>query len=323
MMVRKIAFSFIAFFVFFPSLVFSSQITFAQEQNQSALGIAPAIVELVLTPGKRSQTIISVSNVTNFPLPIKGSVKSFAGFEQESMEVSMYSEIFDSSSWMKIEPTDFILQPRERKEIKIIINPPLKAEPGGHYATVYFQPLLPVEVLSPQTAYLSARIGVLTFLVVKGDIQEKASLENLPRIPFRQFGPIDFKIPLKNEGNIHLNPSGEVLIKNIWGKEVAKLNLSSKIILPHTIRDLDFKWDKRFLLGKYHAQINISYGTEHQKLTGEIDFWVIPWLSIILVFGVLTTILIFFIILRKRMGLALRVLLGKAEVWELKKLKLK
>ncbi|MCJ7829497.1 hypothetical protein MUP50_00185, partial [Patescibacteria group bacterium] len=147
----------------------------AQETpNQSALGIAPAIIELVLDPGKRKETKVSVFNITNFPLPIKGHVKSF--LPENSSDSS---EIFDASSWFKLEPSDFILQPRENKEIKIIVKPPLKAEPGGHYATIYFQPLLPVEVLSPQTAYLTARIGVLAFLIVKGEITEEASLDGI------------------------------------------------------------------------------------------------------------------------------------------------
>jgi len=322
-MVKRIILAFLFFFISFVFLF--SNFAFGEEkQNQSALGVAPAITELILTPGKKNQSVISVSNITNFPLPVKGNVKSFIGFDQKVTDEVFNQEIFDASAWIKIEPADFILQPREKKEIKLIVSPPLKAEPGGHYATVYFQPLLPVEVLSPQTAYLTARVGVLTFLVVKGEIQEKAFLSDPPKIPFRQFGPVDFKIPFSNEGNIHLNPTGEVLIKSIFNKEVAKLSLSAnKIILPKTTRDLEFNWEKRFLLGKYRAQINILYGTEHQKLTQELVFWVIPWLLIIFFFGVLTTLLVFFIILRKRVGLAFRVLLGKAEVWELKRIKLK
>ena len=309
--------------IFLLTLIFffglSLSFVFAEDQpNQSALSVAPAIIELVLKPGEVKETKISIINVTNFPLPIKGNAKAFIS-EDILITGTESKEMFDASSWFLLEPSDFILQPRETKEVKVVVITPVGAEPGGHYATIYFQPLLPVEVLSPQTTYLTARVGVLTFLIVKGDINEKASLGDLQTASFRQFGPVEFKIPFKNEGNIHLTPSGEILIKNFRGREVTKLTFSPKIILPQSSKEIETIWDKRFLLGKFTAQAKIVYGSEYKRLERTINFWVIPWLPILMIITLLTLLLTFFILVRRRFILAIKVLLGKAEIGESKK----
>jgi hypothetical protein len=315
---------FIIAFLFLTLLFSLIEKAFAEESTpQSALGVAPAIIEVVLEPGKTKTTTVSVFNITNFPLPVKGSIRAFLNEDSLIGSQAAAKETFDASSWFKLEPSDFILQPREKREIKIIIVAPKKAEPGGHYATVYFQPLLPVEVLSPQTAYLTARIGVLSFLIVKGNIEEKGDFGELKMKKFQQFGPINFKVSFQNQGNIHLTPSGEIKIKNWRGREVTKINLTPKTILPQTVRELEGIWQKKYLLGKFTAQITILFGTENKKLEKEIVFWVIPWLPLLLLITPLTSLVIFFILIRKRVGAAFKVLLGKADIWELKRLKLK
>jgi len=312
---KKILFFCSTFFIFFAPVQ-------AQEQpKQSALGVSPAILELVLDPGKKSESKVTVINVTNFPLPIKAMAKNFNLNEEILGEEK---EIFDASSWIKIEPADFILQPLENKEIKITVSTPKKAPPGGHYATVYFQPLIPVEVLSPQTTYLAAKVGILNFFIVRGEIKEKMIISNFEVLKTsRQFGPVDLKFNLINEGNVHLSPSVEASFFNSRGKKIETIKINPVTVLPKTSRALEISWPKKYLFGKYFAQVNILYGSEHQKLESEkIIFWIVPWRYILVSIILLTTIIYFIIIVRKRFILAVKVLLGKAEVWELKRIKL-
>jgi len=290
----------------------AQEATMSAQPRQSALGVSPAIVELVLDPGQRSETTVSVFNVTNFPLPIKGSAASFTAKEDIPPGAR---NVFDASAWIELEPADFILQPRERKEVTISLTPPEGAEPGGHYATIYFQPLIPMEVLSPQTAYLTARVGVLAFLIVRGDIVEEASLGGIQTAKFRQFGPVEFVLPFKNEGNVHLLPSGEIVIADFRGREVEKLTISPVIVLPETTRELVVPWPKKYLWGKFTARTEVRYGSGPESLAGDpVEFWVVPWLPLVILLGLLTFLIIFYILARKRMGLALKVLLGRAEV---------
>jgi len=158
--------TFLAIFLSF----FSSKTKAQEEENKSALAVGPAILEQILTPGVESQAKVFVSNLTNIPLPIKSQVSGFLSKEEFPVDKKY---VFDASSWIYVDPADFILQPNEQKEILVTIKTPEGAAPGGHYATIYFEPLVPVVALSPQTTYSLARVGVLTFLVVKGEIIEK------------------------------------------------------------------------------------------------------------------------------------------------------
>lgn len=296
------------FFIFYLLFfIFAAPVSAEEAPRQSALGVSPAVLEEVLGPGEEKKLKIRVFNVTNFPLPIKGSVKNFTPNEEISEEAK---RIFDASTWFKIDPADFILQPQENKEITVTILPPKEAEPGGHYATIYFQPLLPVEVLSPQTAYVAARVGVLAFLIVKGEITEKASLTDLTVPALQQFGPVNFKLGVKNEGNVHLLPAGQVTVWDWRGREVAKLPLTPSQVLPQTTKEFKFVWPKKYLLGRFRAQAQISYGAPQASASSSLrEFWVVPWVPLSLVVFLLTGFGTFFILVRKRLRLALTVLL--------------
>ncbi|MEA2020526.1 MAG: hypothetical protein U9M98_02290 [Patescibacteria group bacterium] len=284
------------------------------EPEKAALGVSPVIIELILERGRSTEKKITVFNITNFPLPVKGNTESF--FVLEDVEPGA-EEIFDVSSWVSIEPADFILQPREHKEVKISIDVPPEAEPGGHYASIYFQPLIPVEVLSPQTAFLTARVGTLGFFVVQGEIVEKAELGELEVRTLQQFGPVDFKFPIRNAGNVHLLPAGEVIITGFLGNEKEKLEISPSAILPQTTKEITAQWDKKYLFGKFSVEVNISYGSENKKLVaGPVDFWVVPWLSLLIGGSLLTAVLVFCIMFRRRVGLALTALFNPEKLSE-------
>lgn len=107
----------------------------ATQQQSQALSVSPAILEVVADAGKPFTTVVTVTNITNVPLPIKGSVKNFTPNEDIPQDPN---GIFQAQNWFKIAEPDFILQPQERRKITVTISPPSKASPGGHYATIYF-----------------------------------------------------------------------------------------------------------------------------------------------------------------------------------------
>ena len=285
---------------FFPISVFA-----ALPVSKSSLGVSPAIIEEVLAPGEEKKTGVWVLNITDFPLPIKANQENFT---VQADLLRGAGQTFNASSWLRINPQNFILSTYEQKKIEIVINVPPNAEPGGHYATVYFQPLVSASNIRSQTTYLSAKIGVLMFLTVKGEIIEQANFQDFKTDSFSQFGPIDFSLSFQNRGNVHLLPSGEVVIKNFGDKEIGKAPFNQQIILPKTEKKIKMQWDKKFLLGRFSAQAYVSYGSANVKLKSEpIIFWVIPWLPLFL----LTAAIVLCIVVRKRLKAAIKILLGK------------
>ena len=283
------------------------------QNPQSALGVSPAIIEIILDPGQSTTEIVTVFNITNFPIPVKGLAHNFTVNEKLSLTEDQ-ANIFNASQWIGLEPADFILQPNQEQEIIVTINTPENAEPGGHYATVYFQPLIPAEFISQQNTFLTARVGILTFFIVKGDIREEVNIKNLLTKNLHQSGPIIFDVPIINTGNVHIIPTGFVTIKNMAGKETAKLEISKGAVLPGTERILTAQWPKKLLFGKYSAQVAITYSADNRiSQSPEITFWVVPWVMIIIIILSLTVVYLLLTIMRTRIVLALKILLGKAD----------
>lgn len=287
------------------SILFTPPITLATE---SALSASPAILEAIVEPGQSNLATITIQNNTNFPLPLKGSASAFLSTEDIPDSAAA---TFNASSWFVLEPADLILQPNEVKQIKLTITPPINSEPGGHYATIYFRPLIPQEAVSQSSAISLARIGILAFLIVPGDIEEKITVGSLHSPSFQAFGPINFIAHLENQGSVHLIPTAQLEIYNFWGQKLTTLTHAPTAILPHTNKQFNFQWDTKLGFGRYHATLTTNYGTDKPPQTSqEIYFWLIPWPLILFIITVLTIIYKIFIVNRRRLVLALRVLKG-------------
>ncbi|MDB5166667.1 MAG: exported protein of unknown function [Candidatus Saccharibacteria bacterium] len=251
----------------------------APVQRQSALAVGPAITEQVLTPGMKTTAVVRVTNTTSFPLPIKGSVKNLTPLED--LLPTADKATYDASSWFDLSPADFILQPNQTKDVAISISPPKKAAPGGHYATVYFQPLIPDEALSPSTAYLNARVGVLAFLIVRGKITEQARIGQVSVNRLSQHGPISLGIGITNAGNVHMLPEGQLTIRDMHGTVMSTQKIPYGLVLPQTVRKYQWNWDNKGKIGYYTAQVRFTYGADKTSLqTTTVGFWIIPWLSL-------------------------------------------
>ena len=249
--------------------------------SKSALAVSPAIIESVLELGKPVPFTVQVANITNFPLPVKSFVRDFA-VQSTELEKTERARL-DSSQWFSIKDPDFILQPNQVRAVNGTITAPINAVPGGHYATIYFQPLVPHEVLSPSTAYMNSQVGTLAFLIIKGDIEQKASFDSGLQAPsVVQHGPIDFTFTLNNDGNVHLMPTGTLTLFDMFGHEAAKLKVEPGVILPESTKPFTATWDAANALGVYRAELDLQYGDNTLLPKQSVTVWVVPWVAIII-----------------------------------------
>lgn len=283
------------------------------DSQTSSLSISPAILELILEPGTPTKTQLYVINNTKYPLPIKANVQNFTlndAFIGSSTPIS--ENIYDASSWFDLEPSEFIIQPGEEKNIEVVVSTPADAEPGGHYATIFFQPLIPAQLVSNTSTKLTTRVGALVLSIVAGDIVEKASIGHIQAPTFFRKGPVQFTVPINNEGNIHILPAGKLYIKNSRGDTVKELQLQPSSVLPKTQKEFNFVWDDKYIVGKYKALAEVKYGSENVELiSNEMTFWVFPWISVTILTILLTGLIIFTKLTYRNFSKALSVLLGR------------
>lgn len=274
------------------------------QNNQSTVGVSPAIIESILLPNSSKRSTVYVYNLSENPLPIKSTVQKM--IPQEEINDNQ-ENIFSSESWINIEPKEFILKPQERKEIKINIKIPKNAEPGGHYATILFEPLIP-QTSSTKSVGIATKVGILAFLVVKGDIVENCEIISFNTKKFWLSIPINLEITLKNTGNIHLLPRGKIVIRNLRKKIITVLPLNNNMVLPQTSKPINIEWTKNNIFGRYTAELELNYGSENQSLkSNSIVFWFMP-INYTLLFILLTLIVIYLTINKKKLKLVIKIL---------------
>ena len=277
--------------------------------QRSALKVVPVFNDIVADPGQTLKQQIRVENLSPVPLPIKAYTLSFVATDE--VGGSDYPDDNAPKSvqhWFSIDKPDFILQSGEIKSTNITISVPKDAEPGGHYATFFYESLIPKEAVSDPTVNLASRIGSLFFFVISGDIHRSGNIARFSTRKLWQHGPIDVTFGFANTGNVHVQPVSTVTITNWRGKTVATLNDLGQVVLPNKTRHWDIQWNKKYAFGLYHAHVVTKYHQDNPPLTKDIQFWVVPYAMIIETLIIIFISLFIFTRGRRRLRKAYKVL---------------
>lgn len=288
----------------------------------SAITLIPPSMELGLTPGQPLNTVIKLFNETTDTIELYVEARNFsAKGETGQPTFDFNAEQIGFSTWIELEEDLIILEPGERYEVPITINPPQDADPGGHYAAVFFSTAPP----ESGQVRVASKIGTLILASVEGEIAQAGNISEFiiksGESVFNRL-PVEFLARFQNTGNVHLKPTGNVVITNLFGNtsDTLDFNAGMGATLPKTTRKYETKWEKgvvngeqgnfwsnfwreygnereNFALGKYTAQLNITAGTnEAVKDSATVSFWVIPW-RVLLVWAVVIVLVLLVIIL--------------------------
>lgn len=245
------------------------------ENSPLKIGISPHTFELDIFPGEKINEKIKISNLSEIPLPINARVVDFTAQDETGEmifeEISKYPSL-SSRLWFKIQEPDFILEPKETKEIHFSIEVPSDAEIGGKYAVILFEPVLPsfyfqegqpktipvvgvlflmsVRTLSLEKIISGEPIEILEFYIPKEErLQElERVLANvfrvIPRVLATEINiveepPSNFVLRLKNDDVFHHLVEGRVLLYNVFGKEIGEGEIAKTTILPGKTRHFE------------------------------------------------------------------------------------
>ena len=270
-----------------------------------ALEIAPPIINLTGDPGQTINTEITLRDVSTSSLRVTTEFNDFTANGEDGTPKILLDQKdptpYSIVKWISPIPS-LTLEPKQLKKVPVTIKIPADASPGGYYGVIRFSGTPPD--IDTSGVSLSASLGTLVMLRVKGDAKEQ--LETLDFMTTGTDGkasslfegiPFNFVERLKNTGNVYEQPTGRILISDIFGKPVAvvNVNLEQRNILPGTTRKFTQTLDKsglgdRFLFGFYKAKLTLDYGNK-QTVTSSLSFWVIPYkiilLAILLIIGLI------------------------------------
>jgi hypothetical protein len=262
------------------------------QNSGQALEIAPPVLNLSANPGQTIKSQISLRDVSSGSLRVTGQVNDFVASGEDGTPKILLDETepnpYSLKSWIAPLPS-LLLKPRQIENLPVSITVPKDAAPGGYYGVVRFTAATPPE-LEGTGVSLSASLGALILLKVNGAAKEGLTIEEFSVNNGGKSGnifestPLTFVQRLKNTGNIHEQPAGQVTITDMFGKKIAavNVNLPPRNILPQSIRKFEQKLDSsvlgnKKLFGKYTADLHLTYGSNKQEVTSSMTFWVIPY----------------------------------------------
>jgi hypothetical protein len=265
------------------------------------ISVSPSIIDQVISPGKSDTFNVTITNLSNQPMPLYAST---APFDNNGYVDS------GATQWFVFQQPDLLILPDQSQTENITVNIPKNAEAGAHYATIYFTPLVPVNSLQSNKSPIILRVGVLATIIVPGDIKQSAYLRAIKANIKSWGGPVTLSLSLVNNGNVYLLPHGSLVVyKN--QKPVKSFQLGGEVIFPSKGYTFTRVWSKHPLLGSYQLKGKIIYGSNNVMLESSINFNVTPW-DLFIEAGILLAVLgVLYKVFRKRLWRAFKALLFK------------
>lgn len=177
--------------------------------------------------------------------------------------------------WIKIDTEKISLFEGQSKKVKFKISVPYNAKPGEYYAVIMVDPENFTKVKDKDKAVsllMKTRVSVVIILDVPGRNYEKKGEVVETKVNVTD-SVTQIISTFKNTGNIHLDISGEGIVRSDdgrinYGRFTLKAPGSSKekaFIFPGAMRDFVGVFDRQLPKGEYLVDISFDYGYQFKK----------------------------------------------------------
>lgn len=315
----------------------------AQSKNDDGikLSISPLPISIVAQPGQTITHQLEVRNSgTKVETLVPNSLTFTANNDSGDPKLSDPSVEDDYLQWISFSPTQLTLKPLEWGKATMTISIP-KTAAYGYYFAVTWGRLQDKSTATPAAASLIGSVAQLVLLEVPAPgTHRELSVDffKSDRLWY-EFLPATFTVKLKNIGNIHAVPFGNIFItdSNNRGAGSLRVNAEKGNILPASSRLFTASWDKGFPVyktkeangkvilnsqgkaeqqlvwnvenaewwrfGKYKASLVMAYNRNgvDVPLLADTSFWIIPWRLILLAISIplLPAIIVYMVMKRK------------------------
>ena len=276
-------------------------------QNDSlALTITPPLIRNNVNPGQLWQSAIKVVNNNDKEITVFARAVDFkGGTEDGTVQFIPEEELAGQkehllSEWLVLPSEGITIAPFQSGNIEFIIAVPETAEPGGHYAAVLVGTAPPADEFSGATIKVASLLGSLLMLNVGGEVVEQGQIREFSTNK-KVYGAakVDFTVRFQNQGNVHIQPQGEIRITDMRGNQKGQIKINHQTefgnVLPGDIRRWEYTWDDDigiFDMGRYQADLILGYGDRARETVNQsLYFWIILFKPLIIILS----LIIFFI----------------------------
>jgi hypothetical protein len=263
---------------------------FAQSNpNAITISISPPVFELSANPGEKIKNEIRVTNLSDKSLEIFVDKRNFTALGEEGgVDLTEDDTSYSLASWVSVDKSKVVIPANKSEVFKFTISVPANAEPGGHFGSLVFKTQAKTNEGNTGAA-VGQEVGALLLVKIAGDIREEVSVASFEtQKGLYEKGPVTFDTRAENTGNVHLKPRGTITITNIFGGEVATIQLDERNVLPGAIRKVETEWnDSSLRFGRYNATLSLVYGAEGTIVNSSTSFFIFPYKLVLAVLVVL------------------------------------
>lgn len=285
---------------------------FAAPRVTNAITLTPTRFEIRGDPGETLNEEMTLINETENTETVYSSYSNFEA-QGESGSPAFVDPKEGLGTWISTD-SSVTLAPRQQKQVAFKVTIPKDAEPGGHFAVLFWGNSPP----GKPGVSVGAKTGLLLLLSVNGDVEQNAGLLNFNTVGKKFWYktlPVSFEYRFRNDGGDRIKPEGTIKIRDTVFLPAQKLNANpvEGNVLPASTRKITVDWVKyerpidyvepsgffakfwdnvsyewkNFAIGLYSAHLNVAYGADQQHATKTAWFFVFPWQLILVLIIIL------------------------------------
>lgn len=299
--------------------------------EEVSLRVSPSLIKIEAKPPADIRSPITIENLSDDSVSLNILLKRFTAANKDNgtlqylpdktastaADPSLSDKIFIVDGKFAVDSIE--LGPKQKKKLELRVLLPKHTTASDYYFSVLFMTNTVADD-EMNTVAIQEGIGVNVLISINPTQQVQGYIEEFSAPFYSESGPIPFSVRVENPGNHLISPKGVILIKNMFGQTIGRVELPTTHILAGTTRGMrdtsqqeyaatgksksvpTVLWSEKFLLGYYSANLSIAVSDAGPVYTRKLDFIVIP--SKILLGTIIGLVITILIILRVKQKLA-------------------
>lgn len=207
--------------------------------DAQAFEVRPAIIDISIPVGSSTEREIRVYNDEAIKKELFFTVQKFVADGSGSPRFLDPKDVVGLPMWLRVSSPQIVLGPKASGSVRVHIDVPSSAEPGGHYVGVFTTE----RATGSGSAVLGKRIATLLLVNVAGD-QAPARMELVKGVQKYASHRGDVEATVKNTGKTHGFATVKTIIRRwtLWGIRKEE-DVHVVRLLPGESRKVTSSWE--------------------------------------------------------------------------------
>lgn len=299
-------------FIFLTIFFLFSSISVLFAQIALSIGVSPTSEMLKLEPGETHSGELVFWNLSD----TKGTYNVYiSGFKQIQNQpgtaVILTPEedskaLYSASKWVTVSEEVLVLEPNRNSKLQYTITVPNDVTDGEYNAEIFLISKND-STKDGNVTFTNLASGVPILIEIGDEFVENAELLRFVSDKKTYEKPyVKFLTTIKNLGDTHVSPKGEIVVTNIFKQEVARIpfNRSTQSLLRDNTGNYEDSWiqsgylspNNAIAVGPMKATLLVTYRSFQPGfavLNAQTTFWIIPWKIILAILAIILLAIIF------------------------------